>query len=85
MNTILIVSSLLLVIIAAVITIHALKQEEKKMNEYSTKEFSFADAQKRSKHYEENSVSTMLPIQIWTYIIGFIVTVILITAFAIYY
>jgi len=85
MNAILILFSLILVIVAAVITVKALKQEERKMKEYETNALSYKDALKRSKAYEENSVSTMLPVQIWTYVIGFIVSIILIAAFAYYY
>lgn len=85
MYTILIGISLVLVIVAAFITVRALKQEERKMKEYKNGAFSYKDALKRSQEYEENSVSAMLPVQIWTYVAAFIVTIILIVAFAIYY
>lgn len=85
MNTVLILSSLVLVIIAAIVTVKALKQEERKMNEYKTNEYSYEDALKRSQHYEENSVSTMLPVQIWSYVIVTVVTLVLVGMFAIYY
>ncbi len=85
MYTILIVISLVLVIVAAIVTVSALKQEERKMKEYETGGFSYKDALKRSKEYEKNSISKMLPVQIWTYVAAFVVTVIIITAFAIYY
>lgn len=70
-------------IIAAIVTVYALKQEERKMKEY--KSMSYEEAMKRSQQYEEESVATMLPVQIWTYVIGIVVTLIIIAVFAIYY
>ncbi|MEI3612846.1 hypothetical protein [Pseudogracilibacillus sp. SO30301A] len=78
MYTILIVISLMLVIVTAIVTVSALKQEEKKMKKYETGGFSYKDALKRSKEYEENSISTMLPVQILKYVADFVVVVILI-------
>ncbi|MEI3607844.1 hypothetical protein SPD48_19340 [Pseudogracilibacillus sp. SE30717A] len=85
MNAILISCCLVLVVIAAIVTVRALKQEERKLKRYESQTFPHKDAIRRSKHYEENSVSTMLPIQIWSYVAGFIVIALLITLFALFY
>ncbi len=85
MNAILIIGSLVLVIIAAIITVKALKQEERKLKRYESQAFSHRDAIRRSKHYEENSVSTMLPIQIWAYVAGFVAIALIIIAIAFNY
>jgi len=85
MNTILIACSVLLVIVAAAGTAYALKQEDRKIKKYQAADYTVKDEIKRSQEYENNSVSKYNPIQIWTYVIGLIVTLILIAAFAIYY
>jgi len=85
MNTILIIGSLGLVVVAAIVTVIALKQEERKMKEYQTDVFSYQDELKRSHEYEENSIKNVVPIQLWMYGIGLVVSIVLIIAFAIYY
>lgn len=81
----LILASVFLVIIAGIVTFFAFKQEEKKMEKYKEAQLSPAEARKRSQEYEESSVSSVLPMQIWTYIIVTVVTVIFIVIFAINY
>jgi len=85
MNTILIFGSLGLVVVAAIVTVIALKQEERKIKKYQTDVFSYEDELKRSQEYEENSIRNVIPIQLWMYGIGLVASIVLIIAFAIYY
>lgn len=85
MNTMLIIASIILVIIAGIVTVYAFKQEEKKMEKYKQEHLSAEDARKRSQEYEENSISSVVPVQFWTYLIATLVTIVLIVVFAIYY
>lgn len=85
MNTILIIGSLGLVVVAAIVTVIALKQEERKIKKYQTEVFSYEDELKRSQEYEENSIRNVIPIQLWMYGIGLVASIVLIIAFAIYY
>lgn len=85
MYTLLIACSLILVIIAAIATIFAIRQEERKMDHYKEQHLSVKEARERSLEYEQSSVSSVVPVQFWTYIIATIVTIVLIIVFAIYY
>jgi|GEM_PF-2256327 len=85
MNTILIIGSLGLVIVAALVTVIALKQEERKMKKYQTDVFSYEDELKRSHEYEQNSIKNVIPIQLWMYGIGLVFSIVLIVVFAVYY
>jgi hypothetical protein len=85
MNSILIISSLVLLIIAGVVTFYAFKQEEKKMKKYKEQHLTAKEARERSLEYEEKSVSSVIPLQIWTYGIATVFTIIIVVVFAIYY
>jgi len=81
MNTILIICSVVLAIIAGLVTWYAVKQEDRKIEKH--KEESPEEARKRSLEYEENSVSSVLPVQIWAYSIVTVVTIVIVVIFAI--
>ncbi|HLR54230.1 MAG TPA: hypothetical protein VK078_05830 [Pseudogracilibacillus sp.] len=83
MNMILIWSSMILIIVAGIITWFAVKQENKKIQDHKNE--SAEEARERSLAYEKNSVSKMLPVQIWTYSIVTIVTIIVVIIFAFNY
>lgn len=83
MNTILIVFSTVLVIVAGVVTWLAVKQEDKKIEEH--KKETPEEARQRSLEYEKNSVSSMIPVQIWAYGITTVVTIVLVIIIAVYY
>lgn len=70
--------SVILVAIAAAVTMLVLKQESKKSQQYAGSEDASRDAFKRSKEYEENSVSSFIPVQIWSYGIVTIVSLVII-------
>lgn len=73
----------ILVVIASIVTIIVLKQEEKKSKQYAGADNSDHDAFKRSQEYEENSVKKYIPIQIWSYAIVTVVTLLIILYFMI--
>lgn len=83
MNTILILFSTILVIVAGVVTWFAVKQEDKKIRAHENE--APHEARQRSLEYEKTSVSSMLPVQIWTYGIVTVVTIIIVIIFAINY
>lgn len=83
MNTILILGSMILIIVAGIITWFAVKQENKKIQEHKNE--SAEEARERSLEYEKNSVSKMLPVQIWTYTIVTVITIVIVIIFAINY
>lgn len=85
MYTLLIICSLLLVVIAAVATFYAIRQEERKMAHYKLQHISAKEERERSLEYEQTSVGSVVPVQFWTYIIATFVTLALIVVFAIYY
>lgn len=76
--TMLIIASLVLILIAGIVTLLAFKQEENKIESYKEQNLSPIEERKRSQEYEENSVSSVVPLQIWTYTITAIITVVLI-------
>lgn len=78
MYTMLIIASLVLILIAGIVTLLAFKQEENKIESYKEQNLSPIEERKRSQEYEENSVSSVVPLQIWTYTITAIITVVLI-------
>lgn len=81
----LILVSIVFVLIAAVLTIFALNQEDKKIQKYKSDGSTHEEALKRSHEYEKASISAVIPIQLWVYGIGAFLTVVLIVAFAMYY
>lgn len=85
MYTILIILSIFLIMIAGIITAIAFKQEEKKMENYKEKQLSSVAARQRSQEYEENSVASVLPVQIWSYVIVTLISLLLIIVIAINY
>lgn len=71
-----------LVLIASIVTVIVMKQEEKKSKQYAA-ENSDHGAFKRSQEYEENSVKKYIPIQIWSYAIVTVVSLLIILYIAI--
>ena len=81
----LILISFLFIVIAAVLTIIALRQENQKVKKYEADGSTYKEALKRSHEYEKASISSVVPIQLWVYGIGALLTIVLIIAFAMYY
>ncbi|HLR64068.1 MAG TPA: hypothetical protein VK075_01430 [Pseudogracilibacillus sp.] len=79
----LIIGSLILSIIAGIITIYALKQEDRKIKQYQSEGHNPANDLKRSHDYEKESVSSVLPVQIWAYGICTVITLVLVIYFAV--
>lgn len=81
MSTGLIILFVILFILAVGGTFFAFKQEEKKMKHYEEVEETREEELKRSLDYEQTSLKSNVPIQIWIYTITTLVTLI---AFALY-
>jgi len=79
----LIIGSLILTIIAGIITFFALKQEDKKIEKYQSEGNNPANDLKRSHDYEKESVNAVLPVQIWAYGICALATLVLVIYFAV--
>lgn len=79
----LIIGSLILSIIAAIITIYALKQESNKIKKYQSEGHNPESDLKRSHDYEKDSINNVLPIQIWAYGICTVITLVLVIYFAV--
>lgn len=79
----LIIGSLILTIIAGIVTVYALKQENKKIAKYQAEGNNPANDLKRSHDYEKESVNEALPVQLWAYGICAFVTLILVIYFAV--
>lgn len=71
----------ILFIITMFLTFYAFHQEEKKMKRYEEEGDTISDQLKRSREYESQSIKYHVPIQLWIYLITFILTII---AFVIY-
>lgn len=81
MNVTLIVLSAILVLIASIVTVFVLKQEEKKSKQYATEKNSEHSEFLRSQEYEKNSVKKYIPIQLWIYGLTTVFTLVLILFF----
>lgn len=81
MSMSLIIFLVILFIITMVLTLYAFRQEDMKIKKYEEEGDTVHDELKRSHEYESTSIKTYLPIQIWIYIITFVVGTI---AFLIY-
>lgn len=79
----LIIGSLVLTIVAGVVTVYALKQEDKKIQKYQAEGNNPESDLKRSHDYEKESVNAVLPVQIWAYGICAVVTLVLVIYFAV--
>lgn len=74
----------LLFIITIMLTLYALRQEDEKMKKYEKEDTAY-DELKRSHEYEKTSIRTYLPIQIWIYVIFFLVGGIIFFLYVYYY
>lgn len=69
----LIIFLVILFIITMSLTLYAFRQEEQKIKRYEEEGDTVEEQLQRSHEYEETSIKTYIPIQIWIYSITFAV------------
>lgn len=64
-----------LFVVTLLLTLYAFLQEEKKMKQYEEEGDTIENELNRSHEYEKNSIRTYIPIQVWIYVVFFILLI----------